>query len=148
MTSRCLKLLIGLITVIFIEIIGCTVISQEAVPLEVEGVRGVWFPEGMANRVLSEVEALDDCRSLSIELEELVSVKEDKIEKLTLALEYSEEAENAAVNSLEVVLSERDAEREKAEKWYRRPVVLIVVGVIVGIAGTVGAAKLASIDSK
>lgn len=119
----------------------------QAVALEHDGKAGVWLPEDMARGVLADSKELDATKKLVEDLKAQKVLKDERILVVKEALAASEEAEKRAIMNLDTALQAKQAAEEKLNKWYRKPVFLITVGIVLTIGLEVGAVKVIQASS-
>ena len=110
-------------------------LSNEAIPLDHNGIEGVWFPAPTAKRVLADVQELRLLRERLALIDTQLALKEERIEILALKLAGADEiADNQ--EQIAEIRGQRLAEIEQESKsWYRSPFLWLGVGVVVGVVG-------------
>jgi hypothetical protein len=117
-------------------------IHAQAVPLEKDGVSGVWMPSDMANKVLADVSELQLQKSLKLEMDSLLKIREERIVAFKEALDASEAIEQRTMKAMDDALKAKEEAEKKLNAWYRSPVFWAIVGGVVTVGLEVGAIKL------
>lgn len=120
--------------------------SQHQAPrravVEHEGEQGVWFRMDVGKCLLKDVTELNERRYQVRLLEQQLQLRIEQKVLLDEAIKFSEQAKMSAITSLEA--SERRARKaeERANAWYKHPILWFVVGSLVTTGAVIGAARL------
>lgn len=112
--------------------------TEESKPFTLNGREGIWIPKDMANAIFSDINLVPKLERKVNDMDSLLTLRMERIENLKLNLSLAEKAEESAFKSL----SEANLRAEKAESklkvWYRNPLFLISVGIILTVGLEVG----------
>lgn len=134
------KLLLGLM--ICTAILYTSKIHAQAVPLDKDGVAGIWMPSDMANKALADVSELKLQKDLNSKMYSLLKIRAERITALKESLEASEAIEKRTMEAMDDALKAKEESEKKLNAWYRSPVLWAIVGGVVTIGLEVGAIKL------
>lgn len=120
--------------------------TTKAFTLEVEGVKGTWFPSELARKTLAQIEELRELRvtadaqdSLILNKNERLSIKDQRILQVQEALVLAETGEARMVSVVTAaVRGQREAE-EARDAWHRSPTLWFSAGAAMVIALELGA---------
>ena len=108
-----------------------------AVPLDRDGVPGVWMPEAMSRKVLADVEELRVRRAEVDLCRKRAALHDDRIKVLSKALDHSKQATATARGELDRAIRLRaQAERDRDGWLAGMPWLWGPVGVVLGVVGT------------
>jgi hypothetical protein len=113
--------------------------ADKMIPLEHEGVEGTWMPAPVAKKVLKDVKELRIIRPKMELLKENLQVKEERIIKWREAYVLAVAGEEAAIKGLDDCTALVIESQDEKEVWYKKPVVLIGIGVVFTIVLQVAA---------
>jgi len=108
-----------------------------AVPLEHEGVPGVWLPEAISRQVLADVEELR-VRRAELELcHKRDEVQVARVKALTKALDAAKKSAAASQTVVDVAVRGREQAERDRDGWFAgKPWVWGPVGVVIGVVAT------------
>jgi hypothetical protein len=121
----------------------------QSVRLEYQGQSGVWFPDEMANKILSDVETIPLLRK-KIELSAgALGDSEATVERLRLMSEVERNYSDGLYKSVESALKAYDQVVEENERLrllktpvWKHPAIWFTFGVIISVGLTVGAVQI------
>ena len=126
--------------------------QSESIIVKYKGVDGYWFPEAVGDRILKDLEELNDIRELKFKLELKIDTLEGKvliqqegIEKRQAVIDLDNELiskQDSIISGQETDIAYQQEQIDKLEaskkKWYNNKLVLIGIGVVVGSASCFG----------
>lgn len=141
---------------LLIALIACTVslsASAQSVRLEFNGKSGVWFPDEMSNRILSDVETVPLLKKKIQLLEESLKLSENSLNK-AVSLETVEHGHmemlylslEGSLKALEGAWEENDKLKRSKSPWWKHPAVWFTVGVVVTSGIMVGATQVIKVS--
>jgi len=111
---------------------------EESKPLVVNGVDGVWVPKWMANDIFSDIKLVPKLEKKIEDMDSLLLLRSERIENLKIGISWAEKAEMSAYSALAASDTRAQKAESKLKVWYRHPLFLISIGVVLTVGLEVG----------